>query len=482
MIFHSLDFVAFFIVTTALYWALQRRGQNVLIVLASYVFYGWVHPWFLSLVALTTVVDYSAARAMDAWPARKRLMLGASLAVNLGLLGFFKYFNFFIDNVQAVLAVFGLDVGRPVLTVLLPVGISFYTFQELSYTIEVYRGTLKARRNFIDFAAFVCFYPQLVAGPIERASRLLPQMERARQWSWPLARTALFLIVWGYFKKLVIADNVGVIANKVFALEAPSFPVLWAGVFAFAIQIYADFSAYSDIARGVARWLGFDLMVNFNHPYVATGPIDFWRRWHISLSSWFRDYVYIPLGGSRAGRTRTLVNVFLTFVVSGLWHGASWNYVLWGTYHGILVVIARILGERSAGGEQHLNRKSDVWAALEPFQIAGMFVLACIGWLMFRETDSTMLWRDLTLSPFGTTLAERQVGIYLFLVTLLFSIPLWIDSIWSVYLAPHLRRRLDDRAWGGWATTGQAALAGCAFLAILVLRSLQSLDFIYFQF
>ncbi len=238
----------------------------------------------------------------------------------------------------------GWTCRHPSLAILLPVGISFYTFQELSYTIEVYRGTLRARHNFVDFAAFVCFYPQLVAGPIERASRLLPQVERPRSWSWPAARSALFLIIWGFFKKLVVADNVGVIANKVFSLDAPGFTVLWAGVFAFAIQIYADFSAYSDIARGMAKWLGFDLMVNFDHPYLARGPIDFWRRWHISLSSWFRDYVYIPLGGSRRGRARTLVNVFLTFLISGLWHGASWNYVLWGAYHGVLVVIAAAHG------------------------------------------------------------------------------------------------------------------------------------------
>lgn len=477
MIFHSLDFVAFFLITTALYWALPRRGQNVLIVAASYVFYGWVHPWFLSLIAFTTVVDYWVARGIEDRATRRRALLGLSLFVNLGLLGFFKYFGFFADNVHGVLTSLGLEIGRPTLSILLPVGISFYTFQELSYTIDVYRGTLRARRSFVDFAAFVCFYPQLVAGPIERASHLLPQIERSRVWSWPAARTALFLIVWGYFKKLVVADNAGVIANKVFALESPTFYVLWSGVFAFAIQIYADFSAYSDIARGVARWLGFDLMVNFNHPYLARGPVDFWRRWHISLSTWFRDYLYIPLGGSRAGQLRTLVNVFLTFVVSGLWHGASWNYVIWGGYHGALVVVARVTGGRRPPGP-----RSDAWASVEPLQIAGMFALTCIGWLMFRETDLRMLWRDLLLSPFAPTLAERQVGIYLFLLTFVFSIPLWVESIWAVYVAPRIRRDVPSTAWGGWGTTVQALMAGAAFFAMLTLRSLQSLDFIYFQF
>lgn len=480
MIFHSVDFVAFFLITTFVYWRLPHRGQNLFIVLASYVFYGYVHPWFLTLIAVTTLVDFYAARGMDAWPGRRRLMLGLSLVVNLGLLVFFKYFNFFLDNVHTTLALFGLDVPKPMLAVMLPVGISFYTFQELSYTIEVYRGRMQARRNLIDFAAFVCFYPQLVAGPIERASHLLPQIERARQWSWPLARAALFLICWGYFKKIVIADNVGVIANKVFSLDEPGFTVLWAGVFAFAIQIYADFSAYSDIARGVARWLGFELMINFNHPYLATGPIDFWRRWHISLSTWFRDYVYIPLGGSHRGSSRAMFNLWLTFLVSGLWHGASWNYVIWGAYHGALVTIARLTSRRR---DRRVNARSDIWAILEPLQVLGMFLLTCVGWLIFRETDVHMLWRDLTLSPWTTTLADRQVGRYLFLLTVVYSLPLWMHSVWAVYIAPGIRRRESPgTAWGGWATAGQAVLAGLAIAAMLVFRSRQSLDFIYFQF
>jgi alginate O-acetyltransferase complex protein AlgI len=477
VIFHSLDFVVFFLVTTLVYWLLPRRGQNLLLVGASYFFYGYVHPWFVALLVLTTVTDFSVARAMEQQPARRRRWLAVSLMVNLGVLGFFKYFNFFIGNVHAASSAFGWTIPLPVLTVMLPVGISFYTFQSLSYTIDVYHGRLHARRDVVDFAAFVCCYPQLVAGPIERASHLLPQIERARVWSWPLARDAAFLIAWGFFKKLVIADNVGLIANKVFSLADPGFTVLWAGVFAFAIQIYADFSAYSDIARGVARWLGLELMVNFNHPYLATGPIDFWRRWHISLSTWFRDYVYIPLGGSRHGRVRTLVSLWITFLVSGLWHGASWNYVLWGAYHGTLVTVARLVtrGQRPAP-------RSDAWAVLEPLQVLGMFLLTCVGWLIFRETDLQMLWRGLTLSPWDTTLADRQVGGYLFLLTLCYSFPIWIHGIWAVYVAPTRRPTARNDAWGGWVTTGRALLAGLALAAILVLRSRQSLDFIYFQF
>lgn len=474
MIFHSLDFIVFFLVTTAVYWMLPRRGQNLLLLAASYFFYGYIHTWFLSLIIVTTVADYWAARGMEAWPSQKKLMLGLSLVVNLGLLGFFKYFNFFAENVHVALSAVGLDFPKPLLNVVLPVGISFYTFQELSYTIGVYRGTIRARRDFIDFAAFVCFYPQLVAGPIERAAHLLPQIEQRRVWSSPAAESAAFLICWGYFKKLVIADNAGVIANKVFSLEAPGFYVVWAGVFAFAIQIYGDFSAYSDIARGVAKWLGFDLIRNFDHPYVSTGPADFWRRWHISLSSWFRDFVYIPLGGSRGPAWKTARNLMLTFLVSGFWHGASWNYVLWGAYHGGLLVAARLMPA--------VTLTPAARAILAPLRIVGMFLLVCIGWLIFRETDIHMLLRDLTLVPWEASESDWRIGSYLFILTAIYSVPLWIDDIWSVFIKPRLDARHPEWAAATPPLIARTALAGLAFAIILVFRSRQSLDFIYFQF
>jgi alginate O-acetyltransferase complex protein AlgI len=473
VIFHSFDFVVFFVVAVAIYWRLPHRAQNVFLVLASYFFYGYVHPWFVGLVFATTVLDYWAGRGMAARPDRKGLFLGLSLLGNLGMLGFFKYFNFFVDNVHAALLPVGLALPVSALRIVLPVGVSFYTFQELSYTIDVYRGRLAARRDFLDFAAFVCFFPQLVAGPIERASRLLPQIERPRRFSWDEARQASFLIIWGYFQKLVIADNVGVIANKVFTLEQPAFPVLWAGVFAFAIQIYADFSAYSDIARGVARWLGVDLMRNFNHPYLATGPADFWRRWHISLSSWFRDYVYIPLGGSRVGTVRTGINVMTTFLLSGFWHGASWNYVLWGGYHGGLLLVGRAL-------EPFVPKGAVLRRTLVPFRMVLMFALASVGWLLFRETDVRYLWRDVILSPWSGTALDRRVGGYLFLLALTYSVPLWAHDLWTEY-----RPRTEDDEWTR-RRLGQVAwdTAWCALLVsvILVFRSRTSLDFIYFQF
>jgi D-alanyl-lipoteichoic acid acyltransferase DltB (MBOAT superfamily) len=476
VIFHSLDFVVFFCAVVAIYWRLPQRGQNGLLLVASYFFYGYVHPWFLILIASSTLVDYLSARGMERWPSRRRLCMGVSIVSNFGMLGFFKYFNFFADNVAAVLAAVHLHVSPPVLRVILPVGISFYTFQAMSYTIDVFRGELRARRSLLDVAVFISFFPHLVAGPIQRASYLLPQVEGERRFSLARVSSGFYLMVWGFFKKLVIADNVGVIANKVFALQDPSFEILWAGVFAFAIQIYADFSAYTDIARGSSRWLGFELTENFDHPYLARTPADFWRRWNISLSTWFRDYVYIPLGGSRAAGAVWARNVMITFLLSGLWHGASWNYVLWGAYHGILLVATRahqILRppspRRGPGGTAGL---------VVVLKTAGMFMLTLFGWLLFRETEFHAIVRDLRLAPWHSSAQDRQIGLYLFLLAFGYSIPLWAQSLW---VEQHRGQHpLRDDAWS--SALIRAIACGGAFAAILILRSHTSLDFIYFQF
>lgn len=476
MIFHSLAFYVFFFITVAAYWLLPRRAQNVLLLVASYVFYGWVHMWWPILLFATTFVDYWAARLITLVPERRKLWLWLSIASNLGLLGVYKYFNFFVENVAAAGDAVGWHIPPVALRLALPAGISFYTFQSMSYTIDVYRGHAPARTRFVDVAAFVSFFPHLVAGPIMRATNLLPQFERDRTFSPSAARDAALLIIWGLFKKLVIADNVGVIANKVFSLESPEFFVLWAGVFAFAIQIYADFSAYTDIARGVAKWYGFDLIRNFERPYLASGPADFWRRWNISLSTWFRDYVYVPLGGSRRGPWREAANIMITFLVSGLWHGASWNYVLWGAYHGTLLLIARVARTVWPRG------MTTVW--LRPLQVAGMFLLTCVGWLIFRETELAQLQRHLQLTPGDATELGRSAGLYLFLLVGLYSIPLWIYDLWAELKGPDLTAALDGAErvvrWPRVAT--QAALAGLMMAAILTLRSQTALDFIYFAF
>src|SRR5260221_7290406 len=466
-----------------MYWLLPHRGQNVLLLIASYFFYGYVHPWFLILIASSTTIDYLSARGMERWPGRRRVCMAISIISNFGMLGFFKYFNFFVDDLRTVLETAGLHVSLPVLRVVLPVGISFYTFQAMSYTVDVFRGELRARRSLLDVAVFISFFPHLVAGPIQRASYLLPQVEGERRFSLPKATSGFYLMVWGFFKKLVIADNAGVIANKVFTLSDPTFEILWAGVFAFAIQIYADFSAYTDIARGWSGVPGFELAGNFDHPYMARSPADFWRRWNISLSSWFRDYVYIPLGGSRASEWIWGRNVLVTFLLSGLWHGASWNYVLWGLYHGLLLLATRahqIL--RPAKGTDpgaSLPRTSRL-APRAALQIAGMFLLTLFGWLLFRETQLSAIVRDLRLAPWNSSPSERQAGLYLFLLAFGYSIPLWAQSLW-VELHRGAPRPADASSPLGLALL-KALACGAAFTAILVLRSRTSLDFIYFQF
>ena len=421
MIFHSLDFAIFFSVVFTVYWLLGHRAQNVLLLVASYYFYGYVHPWFLILIAFSTGLDYTLARGIERFPSRRKQLLALSLIANLGLLGFFKYFGFFVDNVFSALQALGLGVSKPTLSILLPVGISFYTFQALSYTIDVYRGELKARKSLLDFAAFVALFPQLVAGPIERASRLLPQVESPRKFDPERAREGVVLMCWGLFKKVVIADNVAVFANKIFAVSEPSFSLVWAGTFAFAIQIYADFSAYSDIARGSAKLLGFELMKNFDHPYVAQTPGEFWRRWHISLSTWFRDYVYIPLGGNRSSRFKHLRNIFLTFLLSGLWHGASWNFVLWGAYHGVILIAYDSLARVAP---RVLTTR---WLAVPRMVLC--FALVNVGWLMFRETETAQLLRDLVQLPGSGSREHLLAAVHALSVTLFYAAPLFIDDV-----------------------------------------------------
>ncbi len=469
MIFHSLDFVGFLLVVVATYWMLPRRAQNALLLVGSYVFYGWVHPWFCLLIATSTLVDYSCGLGMERWPARKRLLLIVSLCSNLGLLGFFKYWGFFVENAASVLAAVGLPSFGNSLDVFLPVGISFYTFQTLSYTIDVYRGRLHARRDLLDFAVFVSFFPQLVAGPIERAVNFLPQVERPRSMDAERVRSALLLILWGFFKKLCVADHVALVANRVFTLEDPGFWLLWVGVLAFCVQIYADFSAYTDIARGTARLMGFELMQNFQHPYASRTPQEFWRRWHISLSSWFRDYVFIPLGGSRCAPSREMFNLAVTFLLSGLWHGASWNFVLWGAYHGTLLVLYRL-------GGQVFPRAASLRALVVPRWLL-FFALTNLGWLIFRETSTTQLFRYLGTMPWDGTLDQALAAVFLAVQVLLWSLPLIVDT--SLHAA--------GARWSRWSTRpGLVVLHNLAgvlmLLGILTLHAEDSVDFIYFQF
>lgn len=368
MLFNTLEFAIFFAIVCGLYFFLKRRAQNAMLLAASYIFYGWWDWRFLSLLIVSTIMDYTTSYHMEGASQRKRrVLLLISMTGNLGMLGFFKYCDFFITSAARALDVLGVPHSVHTLGILLPVGISFYTFQTMSYVIDVYRGHLKPCRSLLDFSLFVTYFPQLVAGPIERATHLLPEIQKDRRVTWPMVRSGAVLVLIGLVRKLAIADFVAPTVVKVFDDPAGhGWQALAAGVLLFALQLYGDFAGYSDIARGTSRILGIELMVNFNQPYFSTDITDYWRRWHISLSTWLRDYLYIPLGGSRGSRLFHYRNLMLTMVLGGLWHGAAWTYVAWGTIHGLALVVHKMFlgrfGEAREGWRIALPWTIACWA------------------------------------------------------------------------------------------------------------------------
>lgn len=345
MVFNSATFLIFFFVFWLVYWRVSSLGRvrlrNLLLLTGSFLFYGWWDWRFLLLLVASAGVDFFSAQMIEKHAAKAKFFLSLSIAVNLGILAFFKYFNFFTDSLHHVFSFFGWYFPQHTLNIILPVGVSFYTFQALSYTIDVYRKKLAATRDIVEYFAFISFFPQLVAGPIERASQFLPQFREQKQFSYGESVSGLRLMLWGFFKKIVIADNFGVLTDAAFSANQVSGWLTIFGTVCFAMQIYADFSGYSDIAIGTARMLGFDLMTNFRTPYFSRTFSEFWTRWHISLSSWFRDYVYIPLGGNRTTAAKVARNILITFLLSGLWHGATWAFVIWGGAHGLLLVLEK---------------------------------------------------------------------------------------------------------------------------------------------
>jgi len=353
MLFNSIDFAIFFAFVFTIYWTLisklALRYQNAFLLGVSYLFYGWWDYRFLSLIIISSAIDYTLGLKIhkEEKPPRRKLLLGLSLISNLGILGFFKYFDFFLDSFESAFTFLGADIDIGRLNVILPVGISFYTFQTLSYTIDIYRKNLEPTGNPLTFFAFVSFFPQLVAGPIERATNLLPQFEMQKSFDYHRARSGFLLALWGLFLKVVIADRLAIFINNVYgSVDDTTGVSLVIAIVFFAFQLYIDFYAYSIIAIGIARSIGFDLMTNFRRPYLATSFSAFWQRWHISLSTWFRDYLYIPLGGSKGSSLLTKRNVLIVFIVSGLWHGASWNFVIWGLINGLfLILLNKILGK-----------------------------------------------------------------------------------------------------------------------------------------
>ncbi len=394
MLFNSLEFSLFLPLVFAIYWLLNDRAraiQNLFLVGASYFFYGWWDWRFLFLILMSTLVDYFIGQQIEKSTNDKnsKALLITSLVINLGVLFFFKYFNFFLDSFTQAFTMFGQSFEASRLNIILPVGISFYTFQTLSYTIDVYRKKMKAEKSIINFAAYVSFFPQLVAGPIERATNLLPQFSVKKKFDYDLAKSGMQLMLWGFFKKIVIADNCAVFANMIFNNHTDyGWHSLILGALFFTFQIYGDFSGYSDIAIGTARLFGFNLMRNFAFPYFSRDIAEFWRRWHISLSTWFRDYLYIPLGGSRGGTSQKIKNTFIIFIVSGFWHGANWTYLVWGALNAFYFLPLLLLNKNRNNIE--IVGNGSFFIGIRDFiNIITTFSLTVIAWIFFRAETIT---------------------------------------------------------------------------------------------
>mgnify|MGYP002988937518 CR=1 FL=1 len=392
MLFNSFEFLIFLPTVFLLHWFVFKplKWQNLFIVVVSYIFYGWWDWRFLLLIAFTTAYSFYSGLAIEKHAnhkKRRKWLCASSIIVNLLILGVFKYYNFFKENMELLFHTFGIQLDWVTLDILLPVGISFYTFQALSYTIDVYKKKLEPTHDIVAFFAFISFFPQLVAGPIERATNLLPQFCKSRRFDYIQSVDGLRQILWGLFKKMVVADNCALFVNGVFEnYQTLDGSTLFLGAFFFTIQIYGDFSGYSDIAIGCARLFGIDLMQNFKYPYFSRDIAEFWRRWHISLTTWFRDYIYIPLGGSRAGKWKSFRNTLVIFLVSGFWHGANWTFVAWGAYHALLFLPLLLLGQNRRYRDS-VAENSFLPSVKELTQMGATFLLVLLGWILFRSED-----------------------------------------------------------------------------------------------
>jgi len=477
MLFNSIDFAIFLPIVFLLYWFVAHRSlkwQNILIIAASYLFYGWWDWRFLSLILFSTLTDYLVGIGLSKTERvrNRKVLLWTSITINLGLLGFFKYYNFFLENFISAFTMFGTEISAGTLNIILPVGISFYTFQTLSYTIDVYRGKMKPTTDFISLAAYVSFFPQLVAGPIERATHLLPQFQKKRFFDYNQAVDGMRQILWGLFKKMVIADNCAVLVNHIFSNSSGmDGSMLLLGALFFTFQIYGDFSGYSDIAIGTARLFGFSLMRNFAYPYFSRDIAEFWRRWHISLSTWFRDYLYIPLGGSRGGTWMKVRNTFIIFIVSGFWHGANWTFIVWGALNA-LYFLPLLLANKN---RNHIEIVAQGKVLPSIKEIGGMmttFWLTVLAWIFFRAESLTHAFEYLSgiLSPTLFTMPELT-GMRIIVLIIPFLLFEWTGREYRFALA-------QVSSWGG--VQRYAAYAGILFLILMFLAEPQ--EFIYFQF
>ena len=478
MLFNSLDFIIFFPIVIAGYFALNPKYRWILLLLASYYFYMCWNYKYIVLILFSTVIDYFSALLMvrtNRLKVRKTLLV-LSLVSNLGLLFFFKYFNFFAESINVVFDQFNVMKDVRYFDLLLPVGISFYTFQTLSYTIDVFRGQKEPETHFGKFALYVSFFPQLVAGPIERSTRLLPQLKKHFLFNYDRVRDGILLIVWGYFKKVVIADRVAEYVNIVYnnPTEHTGYTTLIATFF-FSFQIYCDFSGYSDIAIGSAKIMGYDLMTNFRRPYFAQNIREFWRRWHISLSTWFRDYFYISIGGNRVSKFRHKLNIFLTFVVSGLWHGANWTFVIWGALHGIYQII-EIWKKNLIKQYTWLQQIKIPKTLAQLSNILITFILVYISWIFFRANNINaaffIIQHLFNTDPQTVNLFffKADMTISLITIAILLIVEIW-EEVSGLY--DRITRFPKSIKW---------VILIVILLSIVVLGKWDEVDFLYFQF
>ncbi len=473
MLFVTIEFVCLLFVVYLLYHRVNLRLQNLLLLAASYFFYSWWDWRFLGLIIASTLVDYFCGLKIhhSEQQARRRIYLVISIVFNLGVLCLFKYYDFFVVNLREAAEMAGLQVGDLTFQLILPLGISFYTFQTMSYTIDIYRRELTPTRNILDFALFVSFFPQLVAGPIERAKALLPQLVRERTVSTRDIKQGLWLIAWGVAKKAFVADNLARIVDHTFQAQGgiSGWDIL-IGVYAFAFQIYADFSGYSDIAIGVALLLGIRLRTNFRFPYFVTNPVEFWRHWHISLSSWLRDYLYIPLGGNRVRKLFHYRNLFITMLLGGLWHGANWTFVLWGAYQGTVLIIYQLC--RPIATRLSFQRKSLKWF-MECLLILFMFQVTCLGWLIFRSQSLGQLGEMLGTMMAGGLPSEETFNLAL---QVLFY-------CWPVVFLHAFQKRHDDLyVVFRWRPVARWAVLLLLFYLTVIWGDFGGAQFYYFQF
>jgi len=467
MLFSTLPFLVFFVVVFAVYWGLANHRHRLLWLLgASLYFYASWNPWLITLIVFSASVDYSVAlvleRVQTTW--KRRALLILSICTNLGLLAFFKYVNFFLDTLYTAQGMFGLAPSGAFVDVVLPLGISFYTFETISYIVDVYQGRVKPVRNLLDYALYIMFFPHLVAGPIVRPRDFLPQIRRRKTWNWDRMQLGLQLLFLGLFKKAILADHLAAVVDPIFAAPATyGSAAVWLGVLGYAAQIYCDFSGYSDMAIGLAHLLGFHLPANFNMPYFASNIAEFWRRWHISLSRWLRDYLYIPLGGSRGGQSALCRNLILTMLLGGLWHGANWTFVAWGLYHGVLLVVHKLIP-----WPQWLERP---WA--KPFTVATTFLAVCIGWVFFRAQtfgEAGTILQHMFLPIPGQALDSLSIAT--------------VVGILLILLAGHLAATfVNVKKWERQLPAPALGMGlAMVVLAILLFMSEDGKTFIYFQF